>query len=345
MTYVDTTLTPAATYTYVHNGQIYDQIATTLGAHSNWQYVEYVDATNSGTTYRRHVWRCKSAGTGLPSDFYVMFQTQFVTATGVYSTITPVQMTLAEGYSSGTLSKFATTEASITPASDLTNPATWALSTYTVPASNFGLSGNRWVSIGPQSNLTSVRLLYIVAKDVLITNWGVITQGASNSAYPCYVGMYDTLLGANDPMPLIISNYIGQLSGTPPGGATRAPLQTPGVAVTEVFTSTHRWTPGTGSQSIGNSNPKTSGGILGLPSDTTWAKSDGGVVVTRCYLSSFTTNSATNSTKGFVRGYLKYVRSVTAVATHSMGDTFLIDGKAYLGLGDRTYGLWDTTAT
>lgn len=101
MTYVDVTLTPAATYTYVHNGQIYDQIASTLAAHGNWQYVEYVDAISGADTYRRHVWRCKSAGSGLPSDFYVMFQTRFVTATGVYSQTQPVCLMLAEGYSGG----------------------------------------------------------------------------------------------------------------------------------------------------------------------------------------------------------------------------------------------------
>lgn len=350
MTYVDTTLTPAATYTYVHNGQIYDQIATTLTAHGNWQYVEYVDATSGGNTFRRHVWRCKSAGSGLPSDFYVMFQTQFVTATGVYSTSTPVYLAMAEAYSSGTLSKIASNKNSITPASDLTNPATWTLSTFTAPTNIFWQGNSNNVVCGPASNVTSVRLIYIVAKDVIMTNFGTYSNSMNpNTNYPSYVGAYETTLGVADPMPLVICGVYGGVSSSSVGGSTRAPTQTVGVAITEVFATAHHWYPQDGQSSfIGASHPRYAEGIgtLGLPSDTNWTKSDGGVQMLRSYLSSYTQTPSTNSTKGFVRGYYKYVRVPGAgTATHSMGDTFLIDGKVYFGLGVATHGLWDTTAS
>lgn len=223
------------------------------------------------------------------------------------------------------LSKLASSKVSITPASDLTNPATWALSTYAAPASAYWESNGYTVGIGPTSSTTSVRLIYIVAKDGVMSCWGTALSGFSAANTPVYVGAYDTVLGASDPMPLILFLAVGS-TVSPPGATTRAPLQTAGVAATEIFTATHNWTSANTAVNIGAANPRavtTSAGTLGSSADTNWPKSLGGVPTFRCHLSSFTATVSTNSSKGLLRGYSKYVRGGrlksphTARATHS----------------------------
>jgi hypothetical protein len=334
MTYVDVTLTPEASYSYVNNRQVYDAVATAMTTHPAWDYIGYADSTSGANTYRRHVWRCTAAQSGLTNSYYVVFEVQFVTATGLYSTAWKIPVYMAEGYSGTTLSKMASYLSAVTLASDRTNPATWDLTVNAVPAN---ILSNIFA---PGANTSSVRFICIVAKDCMMLTWHNGTQAA-----PLYIGAYDSFLNTtDDPMPLV------SIGNTFVGGCTRAPLMPTGISLTNVFGATCYVFPHSATTSFGDRpNAGLMGSLsnlatLGGPTDTTWALNMGGPVGSQVLCCTYTNSQPNNSTRALVRGTYKLVRAFGTIASHSYGDTFMVDGKVHVGTGVTNNGVWNTEA-
>lgn len=328
MTYVDVTLTPEATYSFVNARQVYDVVAGAMTTHPAWDFVEFKDATN-GPTYRRYVWKCTAAQSGLSADFYVVFEVPFVTTNTVWATNQTIRVWMGETYSAGVLGKFATNNTSVTLASDLTNPATFTLTTFALPGSLLSVT-NRF---GLSADTTSLRIVALVAKDSLVLTRAANASGTAGTANLLYVGAYDSLMApAVDPLPIIILGTSSSSSPFPGGGATRAPTMTPATAYADVFAVQA----GGSSVVIGvggwsDSLLTNSRGTLGSAADTAWFKNMGGIVASRLIVFPGCV-AASCSTLGLLRGHLKNVWGAV-LATHSYGDTFLVDGKVCVGTG------------
>jgi hypothetical protein len=344
MSYTDTTITPASGYTYVHQGQVYVAIATALGAHAAWSLVDTVDYVNTTFTNRSYVWKCSMTYSGLPKDFYVIFQVKFTTIGTVYATNNDgwcVRMFLAEDYSAGVAGRVAKYDNGIS---------------YTLPSDNSSNVSATNVStspffgaIGPTANLTSYRMFIGITNDVLFFADNTVYSGAT--VPETYIGVIDSVMNSTDDyMPIVIGSihsaasyayWVGNFS------ATRHPKLTPG---TQTFSfgfsaanaggNPTQWTPfGAGSMlslTHGTLGDGVSGDLF----------SGGNVIVSRCGISSNNYANPTNKTNlqnGGLRGYLRHM-IVCYTATHSPGDTFSVAGNAYLGLGSYYNGLWDTTA-
>lgn len=349
MSYIDTTLTPEAGYTYVNQRQCYDAIAAQLAAHAAWVLVETVDYVPATYTHRTWVWKCKAASSGLPSDFFVTFTARMITATGVWDvTGAPyLQMSMGEAYDSGThtLSKPAPVPVlgtAVTIGADLTHPATW-VTTAVKPATI------AYVGCGVYSSTTSARLLIGVTSD------GVYISCNNGAFSQAYAGAMETLMSAtDDPMPVVLTSNMGSsfnLNSYADGASTRHPMLTPSASTTYAFGMRHfsYYYLGAGARAMG-SQPlldstlvgNSSGGTLGDPTNTAWHQFLGGPVASKCCISSGSPGG-TGATRGGLRGFYKHF-VVAYLATHSFGDTFVIDGKVYVGHGSVNYGLWDTTA-
>lgn len=357
MTFQDITLTPASGYSYVHCGQVYDTIAAQLLAHPSgaWTYVEYVDYVSGANTTRTHVWKCSSAASGLTADFFVLFTLRFTTAGTVYQTAynsDAMTISLCELYNSTTkvaskYAPFANSSTSTTINSDGSHPGTWKL-TAARPASQ--PNHTAWVYMGPLSNLTSLRFIVAVTKDVLF-----VAQGGTNPVW-AYAGAFETTLGTTlDPLPvgLAVGGYTTNYSTFSVSGSTshvlsstRHPSQSGAQTYRFGFSYYSYFSPGASMDtragnllsviSVGNA-----GGTLGDASDTGWSLWNNGVIAAKICISAC--GGGTGATKGGHRGYLKYMLACT-LATHSFGDTFQVAGKAFVGFGSAYYGLWDTTA-
>jgi hypothetical protein len=346
MTYVDVTLTPEATYTYVNCRQVYDAIAGAMTTHPAWDFIESVDAVSGGTTYRRYVWRCTAAQSGLSANFFVVFEVPFTTATGPvtgWATTTLVRVYLGETYAAGVLGKFATNATSVTLAADLTNPATFTQTTYTQPASLWNTNN----TFGVNAVVTSYRFICLVTNDA-----AVMTRNENLTASLLYAGAYASVMSAAvDPLPIVLlgRNVTGGTYGG--GGATRAPTFTPATAYTEVFQVSSNYASG---NNIGeNSNAWElftlsqipgggAAGALGSAANVFWFKNLGGPVVSRLGIYPAVTNGQ-QSAKGIFRGYLKNVYGANAAA-HAFGDTFIVNGKVHVGLGATVGAVLDTEA-
>lgn len=334
MAYVDTMLTPVTNYSYVHNGQTYDAIATALVANGNWQYIEYVDSISAPNTYRRHVWKCKATGSGLSADYYVVFETVFTTATGLYLLSTPVKVYLGETYTGQALGGFASTSASITPAANLTNPATFPLGTFAVPGS---LYTNTYANqYGTSTAPTSMRFIFLVTNDaIIITRAGATGSTTPSTDYILYVGAYETIMSAgDDPLPIVLMGNSTSTSAANIGGAfTRCPQNTAGVAVTEVYAAASYNLASTTIAAYypGRSALNTPTGTAGSPTTTTYWKNLG-ATASRCPVHTWLSVATNASTKGVFRGYLKNVVCAN-LAAHQYGDKFVVDGKNYVGIG------------
>lgn len=355
MSYVDTVHAVQANYSFIHNKQVYDTIATQLGAHAAWQFIESVDFVSGTTTYTTYVWKNKSTASGLTADFYVGFMVQYANNVGAglgYSGTVPVRVYLFEQYNSTThtATKIAIRESntSQTLNADSTNASSWVLSA--APSTtdpNIPLYG----FVGPYStNTTAFRTACIVANDAIIINqlYGPSTVNQT------YVGAYDSVLGATlDPLPLTLiscgsSMWPGPTNGSGSSGggsSTRHPSM--GGATGTCFhgcgpswyfqTSTpNQWIAYAGLLYQSN---QTLNGSVGV-ADTN--ASLWGIPVSRACLSVMG-NPGSASTRGGLRGFYKYVLSVN-LATHSFGDTFTVDGVTYMGVGVTQYaGLFNTT--
>ncbi len=349
MTFVDTTITPEAGYTYINHRQMYDMVASGMTTHPAWDYVESVDAISGAVTYRRYVWKCRADQSGLMADFFVVFEVPFLTATGQItgwytgSSGQYIRVYMGETYAAGVLGKFASNSNSITLAADLSNPATFTLATYAVPTTLNNVTNG----FGMNADTTSLRFYCVVAKDVLLISRAFNASGGSPAgSNTLYVGAYDSLLSpVDDPFPIIIlgTNYS---SGTwYGGGATRAPTFTPSTAYTDVLTVLNGF-PGSSSLSMGAGgswalSTNLTQGTLGSPATTTWYKTAGGPLVSRLFISTACT-AANASTKSLFRGYLKYAYGGN-LATNAYGDNFLVDGKVMVSNAG-TALLLDTTA-
>lgn len=346
MSYLDTTLVPESGYTNVNYRQVYDVIAAQLTAHPQWDFVEAVDYVSTTFTTRSHVWRNNAATSGLSKDFHVAFRFTFTTSG-------PVQQTVYSSYSSGNSGGFqihlfedyngttkvisrmapASSSATFTLAADRTHPLTWALNTILPISPTPG-----FVGFGPLlTAFPSYRMF------VGVTNHGIYL--ASGSGLQAYVGGFDTLLSVtNDPLPLIVASNSNQTNaqGACAASTTRHPLLTPGPmtdAFGHNFFATHDSYVG---PTFGAGLATPSAGTLGDPAITGWGFFLGGPSCSRLCIS--TGGALTGSVRGGLRGYLKNMLGTSNAAAHSAGDTFLIDGKAYLGLGNANLGFWDTTA-
>lgn len=350
MSYLDTTLTPAAGYTYVNFKQVYDAIVAQLTAHAGWTFIETVDFISGANTIRSSVWRNDHATSGLSADWFVIFTYQFVTATGVFET-TPtgggLRVSMCELYNSTThvASKPAPmmSATSFTLASDRSHPATWTLTAARPSAIAYGF-------IGPTANTTSWRMLLGVTNDVIYS-----CGDAPSQTVQTYVGAMESLLSsADDPFPLLLGcSYLAKSSFNISGSSyhffsgTRHPKLTPG-SMTYAFGFTPYYyhaasgSAGFGQGGFSRAASDSSAGVLGDPTNVNYSMFLGGALVSKCSISSSGANN-TGSTRGGLRGFLKYMRAAQ-LATHSMGDTFDIGGVAYAGMGASLQGLWNTTA-
>lgn len=353
MSFQDITLTPASGYSYVHCGQVYAAIAARLAAHSAWEYVEYVDYVSGANTTRTHVWKCKSAVSGLAADYFVLFTLRFTTVGTVYQTTyssDAMSIELCELYNSTTkvASKYApvaNTGTSTTINSDGSHPGTWTL-TAARPTTQPNYPA--WAYMGPIANSTSFRLIIGVTKDVLFVAQGVTPAWV-------YVGAMETILGSTlDPLPLALavggstsyssfssSNTTGHLvSSTRHPGQSGSQTYRFGFSYYSYYVSVPSVDTRTGNLlsvvATGNA-----GGTLGDATDTGWSLWNNGVVASKICVSSC--GAGTGSVKGGHRGYLKNLLTCT-LAAHSLGDTFQVDGKSYVGFGSVSAGIWDTTA-
>lgn len=351
MTYVDTMLTPAGGYTYVNNDQVYQVVAGAMTTHPAWDFVETAtDYVTGGNIYRHHVWKCNAAVSGLPSDFFVVFEVRIVQASGLFAVGVPTYALLCEGYSAGTMSKIASNNQSITLAADRTNPATIVLSTKTLSS---GLPTTTWYAgggsgfFGNAGSVTSHRQLVMVANDALIMNNGQFTGGTTDPRALFYAGAYESIIGStDDPTPLCIMHSYTNGS-VPCGGSTRAPTFTPSTAYTDVFTIQPVYyvtTSTTGVLGPGLSTSMVPNLLTGTLGTGTNHSKNYGPIVSKIAL---TTCSSTPSTTGLFRGYLKHC----VFANHancSTGDTFVVDGKVYVTTASNGAGqgiLFNTEAT
>ena len=351
MSFIDTTITPAAGFTYVNNGQIYDAIATQLAAHAAWSLVDTVDYVTGATTVRTYVWKCSSLVSGLPLDFYLGFSVYVTTIGWVYST-TP-QSTLFvfmfERYDVATHTASypgaEVTSTAVTITSDNSHPGTWTL---TSAYPNVITNSWKYKYIGSTAS-TSVRLLISVTAKRIQVMWDKTVQGF------IYVGAFDSILSAaDDPMPLILFGTGGNISA--PAVSTRHPKLAPGSYpyIFQMMQSVYFIANAT---SAGYNVPaytpiyntlllQSNGGILGDPTSLNNNMFNNSVLACRCPLTMCSsTNSAgiSPSTRGSIRGFLSHILG-TSLPVHSFGDTFLVDGKVYVGAGQaNSWGVLDTT--
>lgn len=373
MSYTDNLLVAdiASGYQTVNDKQWYDAFAAQLATHPAWELVEGPVAFvfNGTTTYLHYVWRNKSAVSGLPNDFYVIFRISVATGGGAYGQARGVDLALAEQYDSSThiASKCALYPAgnfSQTLSADATNPTTWTLTT-AIPATN----PNAIAMLGPMTNTddTWQRVLIVVTNDAILAMWqGHYTAGGVDRPGQLYVGAIETLLSADDdPMPLILA-AAGQTGGVSNSMGSWGLFSSPrhpkcgGQTGFGFF----GWDPanwngtlsGTGAglatgplfDSVTNSNA----GFIGAVGDTQVNLYESGLLpVSKCCIRSHDTpaNGATPSTRGGVRGFFKYFRVAqlpwgTAANVGAIGDTFYIDGNPWVSSGSQIQGLMDTTA-
>lgn len=336
MTYVDTTLTVQGGYTNINHGQIYTTLATAMTANGNWEYLEFMDAISGGTTYRRYVWRCKAAGSGLGADFYVVFEVPFTTSTGLFLTTTQIRVWIAAGYTggSGVLSKFGTDpQSGITIADDMTNPATFTLTTYNLSGGMVQL--NYCNNFGTTSNVTTMRIIFAVLNDALIiTRAGAYGALAPSTNYTLYVGAYERILSAtDDPMPLVALACSAGNTGSC-GVFTHVPLSTPGTVTTDTFYahSNNECLPNPTSNSGPGRIPAANlVGTVGAPATTTYWKNLGPAVA-KCPVNTWLSAATNAATKGVLRGYMKGILCGNLPA-HAYGDTFHVEGVTYAGIG------------
>lgn len=358
MAYIDTTLTPEGGYTYVNYRQVYDVIATELTSHAAWDFVETVDYTTSGQTHRSHVWKCLSSVSGLSADFFVVFTIQFTVTGTVYQTSAGigVQVAMGEAYNSTThvLTKYAphAVNSSVTLGADRSSPGSWTLNTQLKNA--VATPSPFYSAAGVAGAQTSYRMFVLTTNDALL-----VFSGTSVSGLQVYAGAIDsTMDGTDDPLPLILGG--ASANSLMSGGtswatwsSTRHPKLTPSTAYNWVF----QYAPHSASYYTSNNNPlqtfsgvaefPSTNGTLGSVADVGYSLFTGIVPVGRipmvtCALTASPGTSA--STRGGRRGYLKYGLTAQVVAAHSAGDTFLVDGDIYVGMGSTANGLWDTTA-
>jgi len=351
VSFIDTTITPAAGFTYVHNGQIYDAIATQLAAHSAWSLVDTVDYVFSTTTTRNYVWKCSSLVSGLPLDFYLDFQVDFTTIGTVYST-TPqnsLRVFMFERYDAATKTASygacEVTSTAVAITSDNTHPGTWTL---TAAFPNTVANAWKYKYIGSTA-ATSVRLLISVTAKRIQVMWDKAAQGF------IYVGAFDSILSASDdPMPLILFGTGGNISA--PAVTTRHPKLAPGSyqyifeMMQNMYFLVNATSAGYNVPAYGPLyTPNLLGGAAGILGDPTNANNNmfiNGVLMCRLPLTmcSGTTGAAYNSsTRGSIRGFMSHVLA-TSLPVHSYGDTFLVEGKVYVGAGQiNNWGVLDTT--
>lgn len=345
MSYLDTTLTPASGYASVNMKQVYDVISAQLMAHPAWEFIESCDWVSGTSTYTSYVWRCNKAVSTLVKDFYIAFRLQQVS--GSYLISASSQIFLFEDYDlpSHTASRPAPlwSASTFTLQSDQTHPATWVL-TANVPT---GANTLFYAGYGPVQAVSQYRMLLGVTSDGIY-----IGSGSATVAHQTYVGAFDSLMNStDDPFPLLIASTDGS-NGNNSGGfasSTRHPKLTPGT-MTYAFGysfgdySTSGSTKYFGQGALLSRARTTSGGILGDVASPNWDLFSGGSYASRCCVSTVQYSSISyGSTRGGLRGYLKNMLS-GQLAPHSAGDTFLVDGKSYVGLGLTQYGIWDTTA-
>lgn len=351
MSFIDTTITPAAGFTYVNNGQMYDAIATQLAAHAAWSLVDTVDYVSGVTTTRNYVWKCSSLVSGLPLDFYLDFQVDFTTIGTVYSTnsSTSFRVFMFERYdvSTKTASYGAceVTSTAVTITADNSHPGTWVLTT---AFPNVLTNQWRYKYIGSTAS-TAVRLLISVTAKRIQVMWDKTVLGW------VYVGAFDPILSAaDDPMPLIMLGTGGNVSSS--GVTTRHPKLAPGsyMYIFQMMQNVYYL--------LNASNPSvnvpayaplysatllaTQAGTLGDPTSTWNNMFNNSVLMCRCPVamaSSMNSAGYYASNRGSIRGFLSHVLA-TSLPVHSYGDTFVVDGKVYVGAGQvNNWGVLDTT--
>lgn len=346
MSYTDTTLSVQASYTNIHQKQVYDVIAAQLGAHAAWSLVDTVDAIVSTLTYRTYVWKCSAAGSGLTADFYVAFRLNFTTSTGLWSTNSYLQVYVWETYNATThvASKMAmvTSTTAQTLAADGSNSSTWAL-TADRPATAPNIPA--WAGLLTTTVTTSVRMLTLVAKDA------VVVFQSGGTATQAYAGAMETLLsGTDDPLPIIVganaSNQGGMVNGAQSVSSIRHPKLTGSQA--SVFAFSPYWSHQTLNSASTFSNQcfaapaaSAAAGTLGLSTDTAYPMFLGGPVVSKCCISS--SGAGSGSTKGGLRGFFRHIAGCI-LTTHAFGDTFTVDGAVWAGQGITNGSLLETTA-
>lgn len=296
------------------------QLQTTIPANPAWSLVE--STTFGASAYAADVYKCDHTVSGLSADFYVMI---LINSTVLY-------YGLAEGYNS-------TTHKPKRP----TMKATSALVTLQadggiIPASTEldwyeGTSGGLTVVSPNAAVYSGTGTFYlVVAKDAIIVA-DRFTSGSNANKLSAYVGAYETQLGSDDPLPLIVqagwgystrhprrgglsTGYACNLNGVltddtqqmlnaPTTGADFVPLAEPGSTDPNAYDAYRGSDPGAGKVAVLNSWGSTAG--IGRASN------------------------------GWRRGWMKYLR-YTPTTGLLVGDTMLIDGVQYFYSGAN--GIW-----
>lgn len=354
MSYLYTTLTPEATYTYINQMQVYNTIATELAAHSAWELVESVDSTRTASyKCRRFVWKNKSSVSGLAADYYVIFDVfaQDTTGTKWDETVYNqeyLRVYLAENYDSGTnvasnLAMAYTNGSRTLDADGKCTDITWDLDSASNPSNSYFAYGSPF-----QGNTTSLALV------ISVTNTGMMLARGN---LPLYIGAIDSALASeDDPFAVAIAqspttgaNNFAASSAHFGASFTRHPGLSAG-SYTYVFGHTTNYN---GNSSGGNiaagrelrsSYDPNYGGQMGNASGTDVGLWGTNPIASRCMLWTANYSSATNSTRGGFRGWFKDLRGGNLVS-HSFGDQFKIDGATYVALGnDDNSGLWPVAA-
>ena len=155
-------------------------------------------------------------------------------------------------------------------------------------------------------------------------------------------------------MPLVMLGTAGNISA--PGVSPRHPKLAPG-GYPYIFQIMQNVYYQTGATSAGYNVPAWSplynatllavnGGVLGDPTSPWNNMFNNAVLACRLPLSMCCSTSGaayTAASRGSIRGFLSHVLA-TSLPVHSFGDTFLVDGKVYVGAGQvNSWGLLDTT--
>lgn len=301
-----------------------DVLEAALTAHGNWEFVKTVPNTPANVDQR--VWRCKGAGNGFGTEFY-LFLVYNLAGTGNLTYYT------AETFN-------ATTNV-------FGHPCPLENTTATAPAADFSFGGATTYNVSTYAtnahletlalSTTQFDYFVLVGRGHIMVNVrvGSVTNGI-------YIGLFDSLM-TTDPFPLVIFNpgNISVANVPLPGTFSRMPDVTGSVArqfaVREFTTlAVTAWT-----------NPAVlHGGQVGLPGLDSGDLYAGGVPLgSRVLLTplNYTSPGLYGAIRGLCRDLL-YFETPTAVQP---GDTMTVSGQTWVLTGalptSSTFGLWMNT--
>lgn len=326
MTIKAQTLTTANAATNVAaSNALFDAVKALILSHSNWTLVE--DATVGTSGYRWLAFKCTAAGSGMPTDSYVLFVLQpglnFTAYAG--ESYNPATHTLSNACPG--LSVFS-------------SPVSASGQFATAPAVSPNATGSPNITgtVPPQSVTTSVAAttLYwhsFVYDDHLV--FAAATTQAAVSGGMFYAGGYATLIptpATNDPVQIVMAwhGVTNTTNGVPGVTCTREPLQ--GASTSRFYPCCHF------PRGLGGTAQDIDYGRAGISTVTpTDAYQGGAIPVANHLLVSFSnTISGSNGNQASLRGRFNnslVSYNAATIAGIALGDTIVYNGTqwAYMG--------------